>query len=85
MGKIIFCGWNIGFNKVAHTKLLCSELGYSLLQAKSITDAVVDRQSVMIEVGDDQIESLAFELSELGAKCRVDENDGLKHRQNEAL
>lgn len=84
MGKIILFGWNIGFDKVAHTKLLRAELGFSLLQAKSITDAVVDRQSVTIEVPDDQIKRLAFELNELGAKCRVDEIDGPKQRQNEA-
>ena len=85
MGKIILYGWNIGFDKVAHTKFLRAELGYYLLQAKSITDAVVDRQSVTIGVPDDQIERLAFELNELGAKCRVDEIDGPKQKQNEAL
>ena len=85
MGKIILYGWSNGFKKIAHTKLLRAELGYSLLQAKSITDAVVDCQSITIEVGDDQIERLVFELSELGAKCRVDENNGLKRRKNNAL
>jgi hypothetical protein len=45
---------------------------------------VVDRQSVTIEVADDQIERLAFELNELGMKCKVDEIDELKHGQNEA-
>jgi hypothetical protein len=78
MGKIILCGWNSGFNKVAHTKLLRTELGYSLLRAKSITDAVVEGQSVTIEVADDQIERVAFELNDLRAKCGVDETDGLK-------
>lgn len=85
MGKIIFYGWNTGFNKVAHTKLLRAELGCSLLQAKSITDAVLARQSVVIEVADDRIERVAFELNELGAKCRVVEIEALKQRQNEAL
>jgi ribosomal protein L7/L12 len=84
LGKIILCGWNLGFNKVALTKLLRAEVGYSLPQAKSITDAVADRQSVTIEVADDQIDRLAFELNELGAKFRVDEIDGLKQRQYEA-
>ena len=84
MGKIVLHGWNTGFNKVAHTKLLRTELSYSLAQAKSITDALMDGQSVTIEVADDQIERLAIELNELGAKCRVDEIDGLKQRQNEA-
>ena len=84
MGKIILYGWKSGFNKVAHTNLLRTELGYSLAQSKSITDTVLDGQSVTIEVADDKIERLAFELIELGAKCRVDEIDGLKQRQNEA-
>jgi hypothetical protein len=82
LGKIIIYGWNIGFKKVAHTKLLCAEHGYSLSRAKSITDAVADGQSVTIEVADDRIERLAFELNELGAKCRVDEIDGLKPRED---
>jgi hypothetical protein len=83
--KIILYGWNIGFNKVAHTKLLCAELGYSLLQAKSITDSVVDRKSVTIELADDRVQRLALELNELGVKCRVDGIDRLNQRQNEAL
>jgi hypothetical protein len=83
LGKIIICGWNLGFKKVAHTKLLRSEFGYSLLKAKSITDAVLDSQSVTIEVADDQINRLAFEVNQLGAKCRVCEIDGLKQSQNE--
>ncbi len=84
MGKITIYGWNIGFNKVSHTKLLRAELGYSLLQAKSITDAVVDRQSVAIEVADDKTERFAFEMNELGAKYRVYEIDGVKQGQNDA-
>jgi ribosomal protein L7/L12 len=84
LGKIIFYGWNIGFNKVAHAKLLRAELGYSLLQAKSVTDSVLDRKSVTIEVADDQIERLALELNELGVKCRVDGIGRLNRRQNEA-
>jgi hypothetical protein len=84
LGKIILYGWKSGFNKVAHTNLLRTELGYSLAQSKSITDTVLDGQSVTIEVADDKIERLAFELNELGAKCRVDEIDGLKQGPNEA-
>jgi hypothetical protein len=85
LGKIILYGWNIGFNKVAHTKLLRAELGYSLPHAKSITDSVVDRKSVTIEVADDQIEHLALELNELGVKCRVDGIGRLSQTQDEAL
>jgi ribosomal protein L7/L12 len=81
---MIIYGWNAGFNKVAHTKLLRSEHGCSLSRAKSITDTVVNGRSVTIEVADDRIERLVFELNELGAKCRVDEIDGPKPRQDEA-
>ncbi len=84
MGKIILEGWNVGFKKVEHTKLLRAELGYSLSRAKSITDAALDRQSVAIEVPDDRIERLAIELNELGAKCRVEDIDVLKQVQDEA-
>ena len=85
MGKIVLCGWNTGFNKVAHTQLLQAELGYSLSRAKSVTDAVVEGQSVTIEVADDQIERLAFELNEVGVKCRVNEIDELTQEQDKAI
>jgi ribosomal protein L7/L12 len=84
LGKITICGWNVGFNKVAHTKLLRAELGCSLAESKSITDAVVDLQSVTVEVADDKTERLAIEINELGAQCRVDEIHGVKQRQIDA-
>jgi ribosomal protein L7/L12 len=76
--------WNTGFNKVAHTKLLRAELGYSLLQAKLVTDSVLNRRSVTVEVADDQLERLALELNELGVKCRVDGIEKLNQKPNEA-
>jgi ribosomal protein L7/L12 len=83
--KIILYGWKIGFNKVAHTKLLRAKLGYSLLQAKAITDSVLDRKSVAIEVAADQVEHLALQLNELGVECRVDGIRSLNQTRNEAL
>ena len=67
MGKIVLHGWNTGFNKVAHTKLLRTELSYSLAQAKSITDALMDGQSVTIDqmaVGEDDLPEKALLLIE---------------------
>ena len=84
LGKIILYGSNIGFKKVEHTKLLRAELGYSLREAKSTTDSLLEGRSVTVEVADDQIERLALEWNELGVKCKVDGIDRLNQKQNEA-
>jgi hypothetical protein len=61
-------GWDVDFQKVAFTKLLKSDLGYSLSEAKSATDAVVNNQRIVLKVGEAGVDGLLSKLNELGAK-----------------
>jgi hypothetical protein len=78
MGKIILYDWNIGMNKVGLTKLLRSELGRSLSKAKSVTDAVVKRQPITIELANDKVETTALRLDQLGVKFVANQAGGLE-------
>jgi hypothetical protein len=66
--KTILSGWNVGFNKIGHTKLLRAELEYSLRKAKTVTYAVVSGQLATLELADDRIEYLTTKLKALGVK-----------------
>jgi hypothetical protein len=68
MRKLILSGWNVGFDKVGLTKLLRNDLEYSLSQAKEITDAVLEGQSVSLDLKEDQVEQMALKLNALHAK-----------------
>ena len=85
MGKITVYDWSSGFNKVGHTNLLRAELGYSLSKAKAFTDAVLDRQPVTFDLPDDQMERMAVELSQLGAKFEVGEIGALNQTRAKKL
>lgn len=61
-------GWKVDFQKVEFTKLLKSELGYSLSEAKSATDAVLNNERIILKVGDTGFDDLLSKLNELGAK-----------------
>jgi ribosomal protein L7/L12 len=65
---MILSSWNIGFAKIDFTKVLRSELGYSLQRAKTVTDAILDGHSVTIELRDDQVEEMASKLKGLGLR-----------------
>jgi hypothetical protein len=66
--KIVLRGWNQGFNKVGLTKLLRAELGFPLERAKATTDAVLEGQSVTIEVPDFESERMISLLNSVGVK-----------------
>ena len=54
MKKLSLYGWNVGFHKVGLTKLLRNTMGYSLSEAKTITDTVLKNQTINIDVPDEQ-------------------------------
>ena len=66
--KIVLCGWNQGFNKVGLTKLLRAEPGFTLKCAKAVTDAVLEGQSVAIDVPDTEAERMIAQLNSIGVK-----------------
>jgi hypothetical protein len=68
MKTIVLCGWKAGFRKVSLTVLLREKVGYSLAHAKAATDAVLDNQSITIEVRDEEMEAIAKEINDIGVK-----------------
>ena len=64
-------GWNAGFNKVRFTRLVQDLLGYSLTDAKQVTDTIMDGETVTIEVPEIQADRVIASMSELGARCAI--------------
>ena len=48
MTELVVHGWKIGFQKVSMTKLLREEFGYSLSEAKAITDSILENKQVRL-------------------------------------
>ena len=69
MKTIVISGWNAAFLKTNCTRLLRTELGLSLKEAKDAADAILDGQAVSLEVIDSHFEPLLAKLNELGAKA----------------
>jgi hypothetical protein len=66
--KIVLSGWNPGFNKVGLTKLLHTRPEFSHANAKAVTDAVLDGQSVTIEVSDGEAERFIDQINSFNVK-----------------
>jgi ribosomal protein L7/L12 len=64
---LIIEGWNEGFNKVAFTKMLRHEFGFSLTAAKSMTDQVLERTPLAINVVSADIERISSLAQQMGA------------------
>ena len=69
MRKLAMPGWNPVLRKVLFTKLLQSSLGYSLSEAESITDAVLDQTRVRLEMQDKDCAGLLPLRNKLGARA----------------
>jgi len=72
MKRIVVHGWKINFDKVGFTKLLRNEFGYSLSEAKGITDGVLEKKSVTLEMEDYRLQGTASKLEKLRASFDVD-------------
>jgi hypothetical protein len=72
MKKMTLSRANHGLRKIPLTKLLQQEFGYSLSKAKSITDAVLENETVTLHCDDERCELLAQKLRELNVKISVD-------------
>jgi len=65
-------GWREGFEKVSHTRTLQDLAQLSLSDAKAMTDAILDGQSVAVELPTQATaEALAQRLRALGADATV--------------
>ena len=65
--KLVIVGWNVGFQKVEFTKLLRCNFGFSLTEAKSITDKVLDGERAELAVDRGDRSRIANEATALGA------------------
>jgi hypothetical protein len=74
MKHLVIRGWDVGLDKILLTKTLRAEFGYSLSEAKSITDQVVDYREIRIPFDREPLEADAFvrKLCEIGARASVD-------------
>jgi ribosomal protein L7/L12 len=70
METIVIFGWKVGFQKVGFTKLLRHELGYSLSEAKSKTDAVLENQRIELRVHKAEVGQVLVKLNQLGARIK---------------
>jgi hypothetical protein len=64
---LIIEGWNEGFNKVAFTKILRHEFGFSLTAGKTMTDQVLERTPLAIDVVSADIRRLRLLGRQMGA------------------
>jgi hypothetical protein len=69
---LIVEGWNKGFNKVAFTKMLQKEFGFSLTIAKVMTDQLLENKLLVIDIADADIERINALAQDLGAIVRRD-------------
>lgn len=75
MATVEISGWIDGFQKVSCTKLLRSELGLSLADAKHITDGILEGQHQSLPVHSlAAAENLSQALQSLGAKAYVSDS-----------
>jgi hypothetical protein len=65
--KIVFQGWEIGFQKVNFTKMIREELCLGLFDGKSITDRVLAGDRVELLVSSEKYEVIAKRAGDLGA------------------
>jgi ribosomal protein L7/L12 len=73
MPRIAIIGWKTGFNKVECTKTLQSACGFSLTEAKKITDAVLEGQTRVVELrSKSEATALVSRLEQIGAITHVD-------------
>jgi ribosomal protein L7/L12 len=68
METVVIFGWSGGFQKVEFTKLLRHELGFSLSEAKSKTDAVLQNQRIELRLHKAEVDQVLVKLNQLGAK-----------------
>ncbi len=71
---LVINGWNLGTNKIQLTNTLRAEFGYSLSEAKAITDQIVDNREIRVPFDREGpvAENFVGRLREIGAKVSID-------------
>ncbi|MCP4120806.1 MAG: hypothetical protein GY751_03555 [Bacteroidetes bacterium] len=70
MVMITIEGWNPDFNKVQFNKLLREYAGYSLSDAKSKVDQVLDGHDLEVDISAGKTEAFRVRAEKLGAVLR---------------
>ena len=65
MKRIVVFGWKLNFDKIGFTKFMRAEFGYSLSEAKGMTDGLLEHRLVTFEIAEDQLKRVVLELEEL--------------------
>lgn len=68
-------GWKVGLQKVEFTKLFRHEVGYSLSEAKSKTDAVLENQRIELRLHKAEVDQVLVKLNQLGARFKREEQE----------
>jgi ribosomal protein L7/L12 len=75
MAIVEITGWQVGFNKVACTKIVRAASGLNLADGKRVTDGVLARKVQRISVPSDEVaQGLVRDLTEIGAVAMVIED-----------
>lgn len=69
MATVRIIGWNRGFQKISHTKLIQAYTGLGIAEAKRVTDDVLEGQQAEVEVDDRNVEDFLRQVRELGAQA----------------
>jgi ribosomal protein L7/L12 len=75
MRELVLQAWKIGFAKVSLTNLLRDGFGYSLSEAKAITDAILENKEIRLPCHDQQVEDVVAKLREIGVNVSVEVSD----------
>jgi hypothetical protein len=73
---LVIEGWDVGFNKVAFTKLLHQELGLPLSSAKDMTDQVLEGKRITVSVLGEDMNRICEAAHGLGARVTRNPVDG---------
>lgn len=80
MSFVRLTSWRPGLNKVALTRLLQSECGLSLADAKAATDRLLDGRAVTVEAADEAAANeLIRSFDALGAVAHADQTPAARH------
>jgi hypothetical protein len=65
MKTITLNGWKVGFDKVGLNRLLRDQFGFSLGDAKSAVDTIVENKEIKLSVSDEGLISIHEKLTAL--------------------
>lgn len=71
--RFVFIGWKVGLNTIHLTKVLKSKTNMSLSKAKEMVERIIDGETVVITLDDQDADTLEKEISNIGVMYRVED------------